>query len=93
MPNHAGTKYAEPTYALELGRRAASRTPVKIVKISITPGTQDKRVVCRAVNPNEATMSVCWFVNELGTLFIAEKMAKSHVFQSVRASIILEMCL
>jgi len=90
IPNQAGTKYAAPTYALELGHRVASRTPVKIVKISITPGTQDKRVVCRAVYPNEATMSDCWFVNELGTLSRAEKRAKSHVLGSVKASIILE---
>jgi hypothetical protein len=91
MPNHAGTKYAAPTYALELGRRVASRTPVKIVTISTTPGIQDKRVVCRAVKPKEATMSDCWFVNELGTLSRAEKRAKSHVLGSVRASTILEM--
>lgn len=64
---------------------------MKIVKISITPGTQDNRVVCRTLNPNEAMMSDCWFVNELGTLFRAEKRAKSHVLGSVRASIILEM--
>jgi hypothetical protein len=57
----------------------------------MTPGTQDNRVVCRALNPNEARMSVCWFVNELGTLSKAEKRAKSHVLGSVRASIILKM--
>jgi hypothetical protein len=66
---------------------------VKTVKISITPVTEDKRVVCRMVNPNEATMSVCWFANEPGILPRAKKRVKSHVLESVRASIILEMCM
>jgi len=91
-PNHAGTKYAAPTYALELGRRVASRTAVKIVKISITPGTHDKRVVWKVVNPNEAMMSDCWFPNELVTPQRIEKRENSHVLGSVMASIILEMC-
>jgi len=78
------------TYALEFGRHAARRTPVKIVEILMIAGTHDNRVVCRALNPNEARMSVCWSVNELGTLSKAEKGAKS-VLGSVGASIILEM--
>jgi hypothetical protein len=64
-----------------------------MVKIVITPGIQDKRVVCTVVNPNEAMISDCWFPKELGTLPRAVKRVKSHVLGSFRASIILEMCM
>ena len=81
-----GMKYTAPTYARASFNLAARCTPVQIVTISITPSTQPSRVVCRYVNPNDATMICPWLVRLFGTLLSAEKRAKSHVFGSRTAS-------
>ena len=78
-----------PTHAMLFGMRDAIVTPVKIVTISTTPLTELSSVVCSGLKPKD-TMIICiWLVSEFGMLSRAENKAKSHVFGSVKASIIL----
>ena len=90
-PITLGMKYINPTYARLFGIREANVTPVKMVVISTIPSTQPKSVVWRGVKPKEATMICFWFVKEFGTLSRRAKSAKSSVFGSLSASIILHV--
>ena len=90
-PKRFGMKKIAPTYARLLGIREAIVTPTHIVTISMTPSTHESKVVCRKLNPNEDTIIWRWLRYELGTLSRIENNAKSHVFGSVRASIILRI--
>ena len=70
-PTMFGMKYIAPIYARASFSRAARCTPVQMVTISITPSTQPSRVVCKYVNPKDATMIWPWFVRLFTAIRIA----------------------
>lgn len=88
-PRRFGTKNNIPTHAMLFGMRDAIVTPVKIVTISTTPLTEPSSVVCNGLKPKDTMIIWIWLVSEFGMLSSAENNAKSHVFGSVKASIIL----
>ena len=71
------------------GMRDAILAPAKMDTIIITPITQARSVVCSTLKPKDRTISWNWLDDEVGTLMMAAYNVKSHVFGSVKASIIL----
>lgn len=90
-PKRFGMKKIAPTYARLLGIRETILIPTHIVTISMTPSTHASKVVCKKLNPNEDTIIWRWLRSEFGILSKIENSANNHVFESMRASIILKI--